>query len=264
MDAVFLRANIMMHAGRPSEARALFQQTIQYAAEARDLRLLARNSNALGNCEVDLGNLDEASIHFHRALVISRELGPAVRRIETEWGIARIVLHDGRHEDAVRRLGEIATEFERLKMVTQAAYVGIDIMEGHLALNKPGRVVALAQHLISTFSKAGMLTGVLSVIDHYLRDCFRRKTRATVGELAAILGCHPDYLTRTAGSMLGASLLDYFRSRQIEEAERLITVTTLSMNEIALRAGFGTVSTFYRHFREAHGMSPGAFRKVRK
>jgi AraC-like DNA-binding protein len=107
--------------------------------------------------------------------------------------------------------------------------------------------------------------GLDRVIEHYVRDCFQRETRATVGELAAILGRHPDYLTRTAGAILGgASLLDYLRRKQLEEAERLITVTTLPMKEIALRAGFGTVSTFYRHFREAHGMSPGAFRKVRK
>ena len=106
--------------------------------------------------------------------------------------------------------------------------------------------------------------GLDRVIEHYLRDCFRAATRATVGELAAILGRHPDYLTRTGGQILGASLLGYLRRRQLDEAERLITVTTLGMKEIALRTGFGTVSTFYRHFREAHGMSPGAFRKVRK
>lgn len=103
------------------------------------------------------------------------------------------------------------------------------------------------------------------IIEHYLRDCYRKATRATVGELAAILGRHPDYLTRTAGAILaGPSLLRYLRRRQLEEAERLITVTGLRLKEIALRAGFGTVSTFHRHFREAHGMSPGAFRKVRK
>lgn len=98
----------------------------------------------------------------------------------------------------------------------------------------------------------------------YLRDCFRKASRATVTEFAAILGRHPDSLTRTAGAILGASLLSYLRARQLEEAERLITVTTLTMREIALRAGFGTVSTFYRHFSEAHGVSPRAFRQVRK
>lgn len=106
--------------------------------------------------------------------------------------------------------------------------------------------------------------GLDRVIEHYLQDCFRRATRATVAELAAILGRHPDYVTRRAASILGASLLPYLRGKQLEEAERLLTVTTLTIREIALRAGFGTVSTFYRHFREAHGVSPKTFRKVRK
>lgn len=100
--------------------------------------------------------------------------------------------------------------------------------------------------------------------EHYLRECFRKSTRATVAEFATDLGCHPDYLTRTAASILGASLLDFLRKKQMAEAERLIRVTTLSIREIALRAGFGTVSTFYRRFRESHGMSPGTFRQVRK
>ena len=100
--------------------------------------------------------------------------------------------------------------------------------------------------------------------EHYLRDCFKKATRATVAEFANYLGCHPDYLTRTAGSILGASLLEFLRTKQMEEAERLIRVTTLSIADIAVRAGFGTVSTFYRRFRESHAMSPGAFRQVRK
>lgn len=100
--------------------------------------------------------------------------------------------------------------------------------------------------------------------EHYLRSCYRRKTRATVAEFASVLERHPDYVTRTARAILGAGLLQYFRTKQLEEAERLIVTTPLSMQEIALRAGFGTTATFYRFFRAAHGMPPGAFRKVRK
>lgn len=105
--------------------------------------------------------------------------------------------------------------------------------------------------------------GLDRAAEHYLPICFRRATRATVAEFAAYLRRHPDYITRTAAAILGVSLLHYLRGKQLEEAERLLTVTTLSVKEIVLRAGFGTVSTFYRHFRESHGMSPGAFRKVR-
>ena len=80
-----------------------------------------------------------------------------------------------------------------------------------------------------------------------------------------MLNRNPDYLTRLAASILGgASLLDFLRKMQMEEAERLLRVTNLSVAEVALRAGFGTVATFYRRFRESHRTSPAAFRQVRK
>lgn len=59
-------------------------------------------------------------------------------------------------------------------------------------------------------------------------------------------------------------LREYLRTKQLEEAERLITKTPLRMHEIALHAGFGTTSTFYRCFKQAHGVPPGTFREVRK
>jgi AraC-like DNA-binding protein len=101
-------------------------------------------------------------------------------------------------------------------------------------------------------------------IGHYLHECYTRKTAARVSELADRLKVHPDYLTRTAASILGSSLLEYLREKQITEAERLLTATPLSNEQIALLAGFGTPSTLYRRFRRAKQTSPGAFRMVRK
>ena len=101
-------------------------------------------------------------------------------------------------------------------------------------------------------------------IAHYLDDCYARKRAARVAEFAAFLERSPEYLTRTAVSIVGVPLREYLRTKQLEEAERLIVTTPLPMHEIALHAGFGTTSTFYRCFRQAHGMPPGAFREVRK
>lgn len=38
----------------------------------------------------------------------------------TEWGIARVVLHSKKLTEAVRRLHDVATEFEQCGMVTYA------------------------------------------------------------------------------------------------------------------------------------------------
>ena len=101
-------------------------------------------------------------------------------------------------------------------------------------------------------------------VSHYLDECYARRTAARVSELAAFLQRNAEYLTRTAASIVGMPLREYLRRKQLEEAERLITRTPLPMREIALHAGFGTTSTFYRCFKAAHGMPPGRFREVRK
>jgi two-component system, response regulator YesN len=101
-------------------------------------------------------------------------------------------------------------------------------------------------------------------VSHYLDECYAKRTAARVSEFAAFLQRNPEYLTRTATSIAGVALHVYLRKKQLEEAERLITQTPLRMQEIALHAGFGTISTFYRCFRQAYGMPPGQFRQVRK
>jgi AraC-like DNA-binding protein len=101
-------------------------------------------------------------------------------------------------------------------------------------------------------------------VAHYLDECYASRTAARVSEFAAFLKRNPEYLTRTAVSIVGVPLRGYLRMKQLEEAERLITTTPLPMHEIALHAGFGTTGTFYRCFQQAHGMPPGAFREVRK
>lgn len=101
-------------------------------------------------------------------------------------------------------------------------------------------------------------------IAHYLQECYRKKTAARVSEFAAFLKRSPEYLTRTAASIVGLPLRGYLRKKQIREAERLLTRTPLEVGEIALHAGFGTRSTLHRCFRRVHGMSPTQFREVRK
>lgn len=98
-------------------------------------------------------------------------------------------------------------------------------------------------------------------IAHYLDACYAKRTAARVSEFAALLKRSPGYLTRTTTSVVGMPLREYFRTKQLEEAERLIRTTPLLMRDIALHAGFGTVSTFYRCFRQAYGVPPGRFRE---
>lgn len=80
------------------------------------------------------------------------------------------------------------------------------------------------------------------------------------------LGLTPEYLSWLATKILGKSLLDFLREKQVAYAARLLRTTSASVTveEIAIRAGFGTAGTLYRWFVAAQGMTPGAFRGLKK
>ena len=184
MDAAFLRASIMFESGDPNRALPVFQRIIEHGENTKSASWIALGSYAAANCEVDRGNLGEASILFVRALRIFRERGPDRERLLTEYGLARIVFHGGKLDEAIRRLRHVAAAFESRRMVSHAAYVGLDIAEGLLALGRPAEIVDLAQHLFSAFTKAGMLTGALAALA-YLKEAAATQ-RLTKEDVAAV------------------------------------------------------------------------------
>jgi len=169
MKATYLRGGIECEAHAIESAIALFQQVMEHGESRDDLAWIARASNALGYCEIQRENLGEASLHFHKALVLSREIGPESERITSEWGIALVLLHAGKRSEAIRRLRDAAAEFEKRGMVTEAAMVGLDIADGLLAQGYMQQIVELAKHMFDVFTDAGMLTGALTALA-YIRE----------------------------------------------------------------------------------------------
>lgn len=166
MTALYLRAGIYYEAGQIDRAASLFHQVVAHGEAIKSLRWFARGSYMLGNCEIDRGNIGEASLRFHAALPVFREIGPANERISTEWGIARLLLHAGKYDEAIRRLIEVAAEFEARGMITDAALVNLDRIDALLALGRTERIVELASRLFHVFTAAHMLTSALTAFSY--------------------------------------------------------------------------------------------------
>jgi hypothetical protein len=139
---------------------------------------------------VDRGKLAEASMYFHKALVIFREIGPDRERIKTDWGLARVVLHGGDRGEAIRRLRAVAAELERRSLLSDAALVKLDIVDALLALGQTKQVVDLCSRLFNSFKDAGMITGALTAVAYM-------KEAAAAGTLrAASVNAVRTYLRR--------------------------------------------------------------------
>ena len=99
------------------------------------------------------------------------------------------------------------------------------------------------------------------VIEIYVRRCFALRTAPRVDELARWLDVHPSVLSRAFRAETGRLLSAVLKERQIEEAQFLLTQTDMNLAEIAQRAGFGTINTFFRLFRTRVGCTPEQYRR---
>ena len=107
----------------------------------------------------------------------------------------------------------------------------------------------------------GHRQGLDRAAEHFLRECYRQKKPARGKDFARSLGLTPEYVSWLAAKILGGSLHQFLRKKQVQHAVRLLRRTPLSIEEIAARSGFGTRSTMYRCFVETYGTGPAAFRE---
>jgi AraC-like DNA-binding protein len=101
-------------------------------------------------------------------------------------------------------------------------------------------------------------------IENFLDDCYQRGAPVRGKDLARSLSMTPEYTSFLGANVFGGSIHAYVRRKQLTFAARLLTTTPLSIEEIAIRTGFGTRATFHRWFLAEYGVTPAAFRVLKK
>lgn len=84
---------------------------------------------------------------------------------------------------------------------------------------------------------------------------------ACVEDLAARLGMTGRHLRRLFRRHLGATPAAVAKTARVQRAKRLLTETALTMTEIALQAGFGSLRRFHAVFAETYHRPPSAIRR---
>lgn len=97
---------------------------------------------------------------------------------------------------------------------------------------------------------------ILAVLK-YIQDHFKT---TTLQEAAEQFHYEPSYLGKQIRLATGRNYTEIIRTLRLEEAKRLLRNTDLSVNEVALSAGFGSRVNFFRCFRAALGTTPGEYR----
>lgn len=81
-----------------------------------------------------------------------------------------------------------------------------------------------------------------------------------IGRLASVSGVSQAHFARSFRQAFGLPPHRYLLTRRIERAKALLRDTDLGITAIAFEAGWNSLGTFGRTFRDVTGMSPAAFR----
>ncbi len=83
----------------------------------------------------------------------------------------------------------------------------------------------------------------------------------TLDELAQVACFSPYHFHRIFRGMVGETLSAYVRRLRLERAAQRLTQTGRSVTELAFDAGYESVESFTRAFKNRFGMSPGEYKK---
>ena len=126
---------------------------------------------------------------------------------------------------------------------------------------KQGYAMVIAGKLLSVLplSDRDPETGdTLRRLLEYLADHYREPL--TRKELAEAVGYNESYISHVFAARLGTTLKAYITSLRLRDARELLTETDMSISQISMELGFGSIRSFNRVFAQEEGISPSAYR----
>ncbi|MCA1732398.1 MAG: hypothetical protein LC732_02205, partial [Acidobacteria bacterium] len=157
-----LEGVILSETGNEREGRAIFLELLRSAQN--DLPVRAQLHNNIGQLSILLDELDLGATHLLQAMHLYGELGMAAERTRSKWGLARLLLRNGKIEEGIDRLRETEVEFLAAGMQLVAAVVALDRIEAHLAADENAVATAECSSLYARFSEAGITANALTAL----------------------------------------------------------------------------------------------------
>lgn len=124
-----------------------------------------------------------------------------------------------------------------------------------------------AQSKLIPFSQKSVLPAHASVmakkhffqIVDYITNNYKNDLK--VEDCAKIVNLHPNYLISMFRRECGINITKYILMLRIYESQRLLLTTNMKIIDIAMEAGFGSISNFYKYFKKICGKNPNDYRK---
>ena len=112
--------------------------------------------------------------------------------------------------------------------------------------------------LVQTYSRerySGVVRDVLNFVDFHFMEPL------SLESLANKYAVNKNYLSTRFHKEVGMTVTDYINLTRVRRSLKLLSSTSLSMQEIAERCGFSDANYYSRIFKKIHGTTPNEYRK---
>jgi len=179
MKAMTVAAYLRYHRCDYRSALTGWLTLLAHADAGGDNAMSARLSNNIANAYVHLNDTANAAPFFARALAAFIDLGFRTEIARTRWGLARLVLFEGRYEDALRRLPAVVRELRDAGLKSESLRAELDHAEALIALGRHRAAGDLCRALVKRCKALGLSDPALRALG-YLRDLDREVRREHV------------------------------------------------------------------------------------
>jgi tetratricopeptide (TPR) repeat protein len=168
-----VKGNVHQFRGEFEVARAKYERLLTAPELSDDLHTLGVLYNNLAAACAILGRNSEAVTALEHARAIFTDLDMPAEVDRTGWVLANVLLKTGEFPKAVVLLGRLRDSFLARQLPEDAGLVGLDLVEGLIAMERVEEARALTEQVVNEFRRAQLNAQAIRALA-YLRDLLPR------------------------------------------------------------------------------------------
>jgi AraC-like DNA-binding protein len=110
-------------------------------------------------------------------------------------------------------------------------------------------------------NKISCNSGLKMQIERYINNNYTNMGISMI-ELTEKLGYSSSYLCRFIKQQFGMGFGDLLNKTRLDAAKKLLSNTQYQIKEISTRAGYSSINSFIRTFKQIEGVTPGQYREI--
>lgn len=180
-------------------------------------------------------------------LIVPSAFLPAWRSLLLQRRPAESVLRQGQWEHT-----GLQTLLELLR--SESADLSEPLLQGYATVIA-GKLLPCLQLVAAPDGGNDTLHRLLVYVNQHYREPLTR------AELAGAVGYNESYVSHLFSRQLGTTLTDYITALRLRDARALLQEADMTVSQLCLLLGFGSIRSFNRAFLKAYGCAPSELRK---